>query len=50
MMKEQLITIINSYAAARASGDTSLQQFAAQQLASFLEGVTITTAEKPADD
>jgi hypothetical protein len=41
-MKDQLITIVNSYAAARASGDTVLQQFAAQQLGAFLEAVEIT--------
>jgi hypothetical protein len=40
-MKDQLITIINSYAAARASGDALLQQFAAQQLGAFLDGVDI---------
>lgn len=40
-MKEKLITIINSYAAARSSGDSLLQQFAAQQLQSFLESVEI---------
>lgn len=44
--KERLITIVNSYAAARASGDAMLQQFAAQQLGAFLEGVEITA--KPA--
>jgi hypothetical protein len=40
-MKDQLITIVNSYAAARASGDTVLQQFAAQQLGAFLDAVEI---------
>ena len=40
-MQDQLITIVNSYAAARASGDTVLQQFAAQQLGAFLEVVEI---------
>jgi hypothetical protein len=40
-MQDQLITIVNSYAAARASGDTVLQQFAAQQLGAFLEAVEI---------
>jgi hypothetical protein len=41
-MKEQLITIVNAYAAARVSGDAMLQQFAAQQLGVFLEAVEIT--------
>lgn len=40
-MQDQLITLVNSYAAARASGDTVLQQFAAQQLGAFLEVVEI---------
>jgi hypothetical protein len=50
-MKEQLITIINSYAAARYSGDSLLQQFAAQQLQSFLDSVEITpnSNENPSD-
>lgn len=47
-MKEQLITIINSYAAARASQDGVLQQFATQQLQAFLEAVEITP--KPAEE
>ena len=57
-MKDQLITIVNSYAAARASGDTVLQQFAAQQLGAFLDAVEIvpkgdanpTPEENPAND
>jgi hypothetical protein len=57
-MQDQLITIVNSYAAARASGDTVLQQFAAQQLGAFLEAVEIvpkgeedpTPEENPAND
>ena len=41
-MKDQLIAIVNAYAAARASGDTMLQQFATQQLGVFLDAVEIT--------
>jgi hypothetical protein len=47
-MKEQLIAIINSYGAARASGDALLQQLAASQLTAFLESVEITP--KSAED
>jgi hypothetical protein len=47
-MKDQLITIINSYAAARASGDALLQQFAAEQLGAFLDGVVIVA--QPIED
>lgn len=46
-MREQLITIINSYAAARASGDALLQRFAAQQLSVFLESVEIIAKPVP---
>jgi hypothetical protein len=48
-MKEQLIAIVNAYAAARASGDTLLQQFATQQLGAFLESVEITAKPIPKD-
>jgi hypothetical protein len=40
-MKEQLIEIVNAYAAARCSGDGLLQRFAAQQLGAFLERVEL---------
>jgi hypothetical protein len=46
-MKDQLITIVNAYAAARASGDSMLQQFATQQLGAFLEAVEITAKPTP---
>lgn len=48
-MKPQLIELINSYAAARLSGDSALMQFAAERLASFLDTVevnSITTTEE----
>jgi hypothetical protein len=45
---------VNAYAAARASGDSMLQQFATQQLGAFLEAVEITAKptpeEAPAND
>lgn len=41
-MKEQLTQLINAYAAARASGDPLLQQFAAGQLQAFLERVELS--------
>lgn len=41
-MKEQLIQLINSFAAARTSNDPILVQFASQQLTNFLEKVTIS--------
>jgi hypothetical protein len=50
-MKETLLQLINSYAAARSSGDPILQQFAASQLQTFLAGVelieTPTSAATP---
>lgn len=49
-MKEELITLLNSYAAARCSGDTLLQQFATGQLQAFLEQVELTNAEDTAND
>jgi hypothetical protein len=53
-MKSQLIAHVNSYAAARVSGDPALQQFAAEQLSAFLDAVEITPkptdAEPPTDD
>ena len=41
-MKEQLALLIETYAAARASGDVTLQRFATQQLNSFLQGIDIS--------
>jgi phage I-like protein len=51
-MKEQLIKLINSHAAAYASGDELLRQFAAEQLSDFLNGVEIiaTSTEDSIDD
>ena len=41
-MKEQLAQLIEVYAAARASGNATLQQFAAQQLSTFLGSVEVS--------
>jgi len=49
-MKEQLVQLIDAYAAARASGNGTLQQFAAQQLSGFLEAIDVTAKEQPAAD
>lgn len=51
-MKQQLAQLIEAYAAARASGNPILQQYAAQQLQAFLDGVELTqpTPEEPTDD
>ncbi len=44
-MKEQLAQLIEAYAAARATGNPTLQQFATQQLSTFLESVEVTEKE-----
>lgn len=49
-MKETLLQLINSYAAARSSGDPILQQFAATQLQTFLAGVELIEAPTPTED
>lgn len=49
-MKETLIQLVNSYAAARASGDPVLQQFAAGQLQTFLAGVELIEAQPTASE
>lgn len=49
-MKQQLAELIEAYAAARASGNGLLQQFAAKQLSEFLAKIEITeTAPEPED-
>jgi hypothetical protein len=45
--KEELITAINSYAAARTTGDAALGQMAAVKLTELID--TITFAEPPAE-
>lgn len=51
-MKQQLIQLIEAFGAARQSGNAILQQYAAQQLQAFLDGVELTevTQEEPTDD
>jgi hypothetical protein len=49
-MKEQLVQLIDAYAAARASGNGTLQQFAAQQLSAFLEAIEVTAKQQAADE
>lgn len=41
-MKEQLAQLIETYAAARVSGNTVLQKYATQMLSNFLQQVEIT--------
>ena len=55
-MKQQLAQLIEAYAAARGSGNALLQQYATQQLQTFLEGVELAEAtiapitEEPTND
>lgn len=43
-MKEQLAQLIEAYAAARPTGNATLQQYAARELSAFLEKVEIVAA------
>lgn len=47
-MKEQLAQLIETYAAARTSGNAALQQYATQMLSNFLQQVEITPARRVA--
>lgn len=47
--KEQLITAINSYAAARVSGDGPLLQMAAQALTTVVDSLEFTEPESTED-
>ena len=47
-MKETLLQLINSYAAARSSGDPILQQFAAGQLTSKFQKMAVSAPVKAA--
>lgn len=51
-MKEQLAQLIETYAAARTSGNAALQQYATQMLSNFLQQVEITplTPTSPEDE
>jgi hypothetical protein len=49
-IKEQLAQLIEAYAAARATGIATLQQFATQQLSTFLDAVDVTAKEATADE
>lgn len=50
-MKDTLLQLVNSYAAARASGDPILQQFAAGQLQTFLASVELIEGQPaPSED
>jgi hypothetical protein len=49
-MKEQLAALIESYAAARASGNGLLQQFATSQLSQFLQQVELIKPEASAEE
>jgi hypothetical protein len=44
-MKEQLAQLIEAYAAAKASGNPTLQQFATQQLSTFLGQVDVVETQ-----
>lgn len=47
-MKEQLAQLIEAYAAARPTGNATLQQYAARELSAFLESVEIISANPAA--
>lgn len=49
-MKEQLIELIETYAAAKLSGNSLLQQFAAKQVSAFLDGVELTPKAEQATE
>jgi hypothetical protein len=49
-MKDDLIRLINAYAAARASGDALLLSMAAERLQGFLEAVQVVAIEPPLAD
>jgi hypothetical protein len=48
-MKKQLITLINAYGAARATGDQVLIKLAGDQLQAFLASVDLTEIQPAAD-
>lgn len=48
-MKDKLAELIEAYAAARASGNRMLLEFAVSQLNALLAGVEIVPAEKKED-
>ena len=49
-MKDDLIKLINAYAAARASGDALLLSMAAERLQQFLAAVEVVGVERPSAD
>jgi hypothetical protein len=49
-MKDDLIRLINAYAAARASGDALLLSMAAERLQGFLEAVQVAAVERASAD
>jgi hypothetical protein len=49
-VKDDLIKLINAYAAARASGDALLLGMAAERLQGFLEAVDVVAVEQASAD
>ena len=49
-MKDDLIRLINAYAAARASGDALLISMAAERLQQFLAAVEVAAIEQASTD
>ena len=49
-MKDDLIRLINAYAAAKASGDALLLSLAAERLQGFLEAVDVVAVEQASAD
>jgi hypothetical protein len=49
-MKNDLTDLIETYAAARISGNSRLQQYATAQLMEFLNGIEINPATPPEDE
>jgi hypothetical protein len=49
-VKDDLIRLVNAYAAARASGDALLLSMAAERLQQFLEAVEVVAIERASTD
>jgi hypothetical protein len=49
-MKEQLVALIEAFAAAKATNNALLVQFAAQQLSSFLDAIDVSAKPQPGAD
>ena len=48
--KSELVSAINSFATARATGDATLQNFSAQLVQQFIESLEYAPEEEPAEN